>query len=49
MRDLDQALGALAQRLAAQLRDTVFGHDVVDVAAAGGDWTACSGVIVCSL
>ena len=37
MRNRDQALGALAQRLPAKLRHAVFGHDIVDVTAAGRD------------
>ena len=33
MRDLDQRLGSLADRLAVQVRDAVFGHDVVHESA----------------
>ena len=37
MRNRNQTLGALAQRLPAQLRHTVLGDDIVDVTAAGRD------------
>ena len=37
MRDADQFPGSLLCRFATQLRNAIFGHDVVDIVLAGAD------------
>ena len=43
MRNADQLIGPLAKRLAKQVRDAVFRHDVVHVGASCGDAGALNG------